>query len=320
MLYKEGSKDADMNRAIQEVVGAEVDGAFGPNTTKKVQDWQRKNHLYPDGIVGPKTLAIMGILDTDNSNQDNIDDHVLVTEDGLEITKAYLPNGEYMKGPTSKDWLFIHHTAGWENPFKTIRNWGKDKRGAVATEFCVGGQKITTQNNHYDGQVVQAFPEGGYGWHLGIGGRKMHTHSVGIEINCFGQLTKGGYKKKINGKRTWIAKDPDKFYTYVGTEAHPDQVFDLEQEFRGHRYWHNYTDAQIENIEKLIKYIAKRDHIDVKKGLPELIREIGAFEAFDFFDISYCEKHPGLWTHTNVRKGKVDMYPHPKLVDMLLSL
>jgi hypothetical protein len=27
-----------------------------------------------------------------------------------------------------------------------------------------------------------------------------------------------------------------------------------------------------------------------------------------------------LYTHTNVIRGKVDMYPHPDLIDMLLSL
>jgi len=63
-----------------------------------------------------------------------------------------------------------------------------------------------------------------------------------------------------------------------------------------------------------------RDNIDVSKGLPEMIREKGAFEAFNFCDTDYCEKQPGLWAHTNVRKGKVDMYPHPKLVKMLLDL
>tara|TARA_R110000868_G_scaffold91276_1_gene253176 strand:+ start:1614 stop:2564 length:951 start_codon:yes stop_codon:yes gene_type:complete len=316
MLYKEGSKDREINILIQETVGAKPDGHFGKKTTNLVIIWQKKNNLMPDGVVGPKTLALMGILDTDNSKQASIEDHTFIVENGLEITKAFMPKGEYMKGPTNKDYVFIHHTAGWENPFKTIRHWAKDKRGAVATEFVLGGQKITTQNANYDGQVVQAFPEGGYGWHLGVGRRKIHTESVGIEVNNFGQLTKGGYKKN----KEWVAGKANKFYTYVGTQAHPDQVFELEKEFRGYKYWHNYTDNQIDNLYELIVYIAMRDNIDVSKGLPEMIRKEGAFKAFDFCDTNYCEKHPGLWAHTNVRKGKVDMYPHPKLVKMLLDL
>jgi hypothetical protein len=320
MLYKEGCTDVDITKDIQEVVGAKPDGIFGPNTTDLVKDWQKANHLMPDGIVGPKTLALMGILDTDNSLQESIDDDVYIVERDLKITKAHMPKGEYMKGPTMKDYLFIHHTAGWENPFKTIRHWAKDKRGAVATEFCLGGQKITNQDAQYDGQVVQAFPEGGYGWHLTVGRRKIHTDSVGIEVNNFGQLTKGGYYKKVKGQRTWMQKKADKFYTYVGVEAHDDQVFDLGKEFRGYQYWHNYTDAQIESLRKLIQHISLRDSIDVSKGLPEMIREKGTWIAFNFCDTNYCEQNPGLWAHTNVRKGKVDMYPHPKLVEMLLNL
>jgi hypothetical protein len=33
-----------------------------------------------------------------------------------------------------------------------------------------------------------------------------------------------------------------------------------------------------------------------------------------------AESTPGLYSHTNVLRGKVDMYPHPYLIDMLLSL
>ena len=81
--------------------------------------------------------------------------------------------------------------------------------------IVTGKQKITNNDNEYDGVVAQAFPEGGYGWHLGIGNNIMHRASVGIEVNNFGQLTESGYYKKINGVRTWIKKTPGKFYTYV---------------------------------------------------------------------------------------------------------
>lgn len=38
-----------------------VDGIFGSGTLSAVKSFQRKNGLTPDGIVGPKTAAAMGI-------------------------------------------------------------------------------------------------------------------------------------------------------------------------------------------------------------------------------------------------------------------
>jgi hypothetical protein len=241
-------------------------------------------------------------------------------DERLKKTEHFLPTGEYFTGPTTKKWVFLHHTAGWENPYKVIDSWARDSRGAVATEYLIGGQRITDNSDEYDGHLVKAFPEGGWGWHLGIGRRPMHSESVGVELNNFGYLTKGGYHKRVDGVRTWVRKTPGKFYTYVGTEAHPSQVIELEREFRGYKYWHNYSDAQLRKMKRWLKYIALRDNIDIRKGLPELIRERGAFEAFDFCSISYVEANPGLWCHTNVDKGKYDLYPHPELIKILLSL
>jgi hypothetical protein len=245
---------------------------------------------------------------------------IIATPVIINKEKYYLPKGEYLAGPTKKEWFFLHHTAGWENPYRVIDSWARDNRGAVATEFLIGGPRITDNDTTHDGQIVKAIPAGGYGWHLGVGRRKVHTNSVGVELNNFGYLTKGGYYKKVDGKNTWIRKQPGKFYTYVGTEVHDDQVIDLGKEFRGYRYWHNYSKRQLTSLKSLCKYIQERDSIDMSKGLPELIRKHGAFEAFDFCNVAYVEANPGLWCHTNVQKGKFDLYPHPELVEILLSL
>ena len=74
------------------------------------------------------------------------------TENGLVVEKYFLPRGEYKAGPTNKEYVFLHHTAGWHNPFKTIDHWGRDSRGAVATEFVLGGQSVKGNDNKYDGK------------------------------------------------------------------------------------------------------------------------------------------------------------------------
>ncbi len=133
-MYKIGSTNTEMNKLIQEAVGAPIDGIFGPLTQRYVINWQSANNLVADGIVGPKTLDAMGILDTDIKEH-----HVVDTEFDLTIEKYYLSKGQYIEQeyPILNDYLFLHHTAGWNNPYRTIDHWNRDSRGRVATEFVL---------------------------------------------------------------------------------------------------------------------------------------------------------------------------------------
>ena len=293
MVLKIGSRGNEV-KEMQEFLGIGADGIFGKGTASSVKDYQKINGLTVDGIVGPSTWDSMGLASTDNSEQ------TYTTENGLIVNRHFLPVGEYKQGPTDKEYVFIHHTAGWHNPYNCIDSWGRDSRGAVATEFVLGGQSVKGNDDKYDGEMVQSFPEGSYGWHLGKNGSQhMHTHSVGIEVCNFGYI--------VNGK------------TYAGTRVDESQIVTLDQEFRGHKDWHRYSDAQIESLRKWILFVAERDSIDVRKGLPDSIRKIGV-SAFEFNEDAYYGRIKGLCTHTNTRKDKSDMFPQKELIDMLLGL
>jgi hypothetical protein len=293
MILKKGSKGKEV-KELQEFLDILSDGDFGPGTEKAVKKWQSDNKLVADGIVGPKTWDAMGLASTDNTES------IYTTSNGLTIEKYFLPKGEYKTGPTNKEYLFLHHTAGWNNPYRCIDHWGRDTRGAIATEFVLGGQSVKGNDDKYDGTMLQCIPEGGYGWHLGKNGSQyMHTHSVGIEICNFGYI--------VNGK------------TYAGTSVVPEQIVKLDKPFRGKQEWHKYSEAQIEATRKWILYIAERDNIDVRSGLVSEIKKRGV-EAFDFNDDAYYGRVKGMWTHTNTRKGKTDLFPQQELIDMLLSL
>ncbi len=183
MVLKVGSK-GEAVRTLQEFLKLTVDGIFGPKTEAAVKNYQSKNGLTVDGIVGPRTWAHMGILNTDNAENQEI-------EKALEIKKHYMPEGTYFKGPVKKQWIFLHHTAGWDNPYSVADMWARDSRGNVATEFILGGQSVKNGSAKYDGELVQCFPEFGYGWHTGTGNSVMHRNSVAIEVCCMGQIVNG---------------------------------------------------------------------------------------------------------------------------------
>jgi hypothetical protein len=107
--------------------------------------------------------------------------------------------------------------------------------------------------------------------------------------------------------------------TYAGTTVEESQIVTLAKPFRGHSTWHRYSDKQIKALEQWLKFIAERDNIDITAGLPALVKEKGA-DAFEFNEDAYYGRVKGVWTHTNTRKDKFDMFPQQELLDMLVSL
>jgi len=60
MVLKKGDNN-DTVKKIQAVLGVEQIGNFGPKTEAAVIEFQKKHGLTADGVVGPATLAKMGI-------------------------------------------------------------------------------------------------------------------------------------------------------------------------------------------------------------------------------------------------------------------
>jgi N-acetylmuramoyl-L-alanine amidase/Putative peptidoglycan binding domain len=58
---RRGSKD-ELVKTVQQKVGVDVDGKFGPRTEAAVRAFQRDHELVPDGIVGPKTWQALDAL------------------------------------------------------------------------------------------------------------------------------------------------------------------------------------------------------------------------------------------------------------------
>ena len=305
MLLKKGSKGKEVKQ-LQKALGVSADGIFGTGTEAVVKKFQEDNGLDADGIVGSKTWEAIGI-DTDSSSASEETEYT--TKDGLNITRQYLDKDEYVRdyGKIEPLGFFIHHTAGWDNPFNTISSWNRDKRGRGATQYVIGGTNVKGKEAKYDGVVVECFPNNYLGWHLGkVGNFKISKMSGGVELNNFGYLTKKG----------------DKYYTYVNTEVKEEFVCDLGYEFRGKRYWHAYSDKQIESLRLLLLHLKDiYPKMDLVNGIPKMLKDgVNPKEAFEFNEDAYYAKQFGLWSHTSVRKDKFDCFPQPELVEMLKNL
>lgn len=84
----------------------------------------------------------------------------------------------------------------------------------------------------------------------------MHRGSISIEICSAGRLTK---------------KD-GKYYTWYKSEVDPSQVCILEHPYKGQKYFHKYSNKQIESLKALLILLSDKHGIDLQTGIIEQIK------------------------------------------------
>lgn len=218
-----------------------------------------------------------------------------------KIKQVPLNESQYIKEVTEKKQIVLHHTAGNSSGVATIQNWNSDSRGRIATCVTVSGKGQS--RNTYDGEICQAFSSKFWAYHLGIKPdvfrsrgikyQSLDKIAIGIEICNWGPLDKIG----------------NKFYNYVDREVSADQVTELDTPYKGHKYYHAYTNAQIESVRQLLVYWNSLYQIPLRYNE-------------DIWTVSdrALKGEPGVFTHNSYRRDKSDIYPCPRMINMLKTL
>ncbi len=216
----------------------------------------------------------------------------------MEITKKLLNSNNFVGIATEKTAIVLHHTAGGHRPDLQINYWDNDSLGRVAAHYVIGGKSTTNNELLYDGDIFQAVEDKFYCFHLGIKGnnQRFDKCSIGIELCNYGFLV--------------LSQKDNNYYNYVGKVVPKEQVVDLGYSFRGYRYYHKYTDKQIESLCLLIAKLSREHNIKLNKIF------------FDFNSALLSQSNiRGLYTHTNfIQSGKWDLSPQPNLISALNSL
>jgi len=222
--------------------------------------------------------------------------------DVTKIKQVPLSESQYLKEEALKTQIVLHHTAGNSSGPATIKMWNTDDRGRIATCVTISGKGLSKDT--FDGEICQAFSSKYWAYHLGIKGdvfrangvpaKNLDKTSIGIEICSWGPLEKRG----------------DKFYNYVDREVLADQVTELATPYKGHKYYHRYTDAQIESVRQLLTYWKQLYNIDL------------TYRDVDMWAVSKraLRGENGVYTHNSYRKDKSDIHPCPRMIAMLKTL
>jgi len=209
-------------------------------------------------------------------------------------------SNQYFQDAVKKHQIVLHHTAGNSSGVATINGWNADDRGRIATCVTISGKGKST----IDGEICQAYSSRFWAYHLGIKPEvfaarnlkhlPLDKHSIAIEICNWGGLDKVG----------------DKYYNYVDREVLAEDVCILDEPYKGHKYYHAYTDAQIESVRQLLLYWGELYGISLKYDYTRLFTVNN--DALTMVN--------GLYTHNSYRKDKSDVSPQPKMIEMLKSL
>ena len=220
-----------------------------------------------------------------------------------KIVQKPLDDGQYFAEEHPKNQIVIHHTAGSSNPYNVVAGWNGNE-SKVGTALLVAGKPVRSGDTFKDGEIVQCFSTKHWGYHLGVPSetfkkydipyKRLDKTSVGIELTNWGYVTKqpGG-----------------SFKNYVGGLVPNEDVIDLGKEYRGHQYYHAYSDAQISSLKDILIYLCEK--YNISKTYNESIWEMNQ---------SALNGNSGIFSHTSFRTDKFDCFPQPSLIAMLKSL
>lgn len=210
------------------------------------------------------------------------------------IFSLSFPENQYYKQRFEKNQIYLHHTASGRGVDGDFRHW-LNSSSRIATCVIIG----------WDGTIYQLFSSNYWGHHLGVPKKvfdtyganntnlELNMYSIGIEIDSWGSLTK---------------KD-GKFYSWAGTPVPEEEVCFYSYGYKGHTYYHKYTDEQVKSVELLLKYWRVRYQIPLDYN-------------DDVWEVSKraLSGSKGVFTHNSVRKDKTDIHPQPNLIQMWKSL
>ena len=198
-----------------------------------------------------------------------------------QIKPLPLKADQYYPSVYRKTHIFLHHTAGG-SAASSVAFWAADPK-RIATPYIIDR----------DGTIYEVYDPKFWAYHLGVkSGTALERASIGIEICSYGQLQPNTAGELLTYTKRVIPKEKA-----------------VKLNFRGFDYWEAYTPEQITALAALLPYLIARFQITPQPN------------RANFWEYQNpITLPPGIWSHTTVRKDKVDIFPQKEIVDLVLSL
>jgi N-acetyl-anhydromuramyl-L-alanine amidase AmpD len=205
-----------------------------------------------------------------------------------KIVQVRLTENQYYQEAFPKKQIVLHHTVSNGNA-KNVMSWWASTPAKVGTAFIIDRE----------GVIHQCFSSKHWAHHLGTkakNNKQLNMQSIGIELCSWGALKRSPLKSGVKAT----------FTSSTGTVISNDEVTELENPFRGSRYFQKYTDKQLKSLQILLIYLCETYNIP-KKYNPEMWE----------YSRSAMNGSPGIFSHTSFRKDKSDCFPQKEIIQII---
>lgn len=217
----------------------------------------------------------------------------------MNIKQINFPENQYYKDTQEKKQIVLHHTVS--DPMSAvgdINSWTSDA-SRIATYIIIS----------YDGTINKCFKSNQWAHHLGVTSKflkekgfsdyasrndLLNKQSIAIEIDAWGGLTKDKNGKFLNAYGKPIS----------------DKLEVVECDWRGYKYFQKYSKGQIDVLSELLPILMK------EYSIPSYGIKDGNFDI----RMDALSGKPGIYSHSNLRADKSDLYPDKNLIEMLKNI
>ncbi len=218
-----------------------------------------------------------------------------------------LSGKDYFREVSPKQQIYLHHSSFHPSPSLRINQWRKSGF-RMGTCVVVAGMPYTGETHYKDGDIFQCFPAKYWSLHLASHAQQNTIPAKFKNVETTRSLEKGSIGIELCNAG-WLTWENGRFYSSFRSVIPEEEVIEYVDKYREKRFFHKYTQPQIESIRQLLHFFCDRFRIPKRYNA-------------DMWDISSkaLSGTPGIFTHTSVRSDLTDCHPQPEFVRMLMEL
>lgn len=301
-VLKQGSSGDDVlllqNKLKEFGFSTETSGYFGQSTVVGVSSFQTSIGIKSTGEVNIQTW---NRLTNFNKLVDDIPNKLInFTKNGLKIYDT-LDSVDFYNEITKKNTIVISNSIGYD-PNIVIKHWkGYYKSSDIilkkSSSYIIGGRY--SKVNTWNGKIIKAFDDKYWSY-------SFYTDDLDISKIISIEICNDGP----------IVEKDNKYYNIFGGLVDKEDIVELD--YLGYKYYHKYTNEQIESLRKLLSHLQLKHGIQVNRGI---YNEDG-FKSF--YDINwFTDYNPELGGIKNIKSFIVDSFgltPQKEILDMLNTI